>query len=65
MKKYIPDNLCDFCPIDESRRHNTQHSSGCEGRACDDAYDNYIEETDPVEVVIFVLDQIAKEEKQC
>jgi hypothetical protein len=65
MKKYIPDNICDFCPIEKNNRHTKQYSSGCEGSRCDDAYDNYIEETDPVEVKMFILDEITKEEKQC
>lgn len=43
----LGDGICDYCPLDEDRKgsHGTPNGYiSCEGCACDEAYENYLEE---------------------
>lgn len=44
----LGDKLCDYCPLEKKGVYSTpgRGMAGCEGSHCDDAYGNYIEETE-------------------
>jgi len=43
-KKELDTELCDYCPFTKEGPTNTGPWNLCEGRACDEAYENYKEE---------------------
>lgn len=45
----LSDKLCDYCPIpDQSKGVHCydRHISMCEGKCCNEAYENYLEESE-------------------
>ena len=45
-KEDLEDKLCDYCPLEKKGSYSTPGGihAGCEGSACDDAYDAYLDE---------------------